>query len=114
MKTFKNWLQEEHPLDEGWMKNLAVGATMLGAGIGCNGTKEAPSQPQPKKVSKFDFARRDAAELRAKANQLQQNGMKSGTFVQGELQKPSGQSMIKKSNKSIQSSSVTSDAAADF
>ena len=35
MKKFKEWIVENpEAIEEGWMKNLAVGAGMLGAGMG--------------------------------------------------------------------------------
>lgn len=46
MKTFEEWIKEEHPeaLEEGWMKNLAVGGALLGAGMGVGGMMRGPAQ----------------------------------------------------------------------
>ena len=34
MKSFTEYLDENHPINEGWAKNLAIGAALAGAGMG--------------------------------------------------------------------------------
>lgn len=51
MKTFEQWLTEEHPLEEGMVKNLALGAALTGGlmgGIGYmrSGGEKAPNAKQ--------------------------------------------------------------------
>lgn len=46
MLTFIEWLDENHPVEEGWAKNLAIGGTMLAAGLGA-GRYMTPSANRP-------------------------------------------------------------------
>lgn len=50
MKKFDEWLREKHPehYDENWMRNIAMGGALLGAGMGIGaGMKGSPQAPQP-------------------------------------------------------------------
>jgi len=63
MRNFQTWVSEAHPdfcIEEGWMKNAALGATMMGAGLGIgsqfgsSNTSTSPTSPQQKQVVNQD------------------------------------------------------------
>ena len=107
LQKFEEWLKETHPesLEEGWMKNLAVGGALLGAGMGLgrmqNGQNTPDNQDQTQQVQTQQNAPMNAwqakkAELARRKAELQRKtqGMRSGetrTIIQGETQ-PQGSS----------------------
>jgi hypothetical protein len=123
MKTFEEWIEENHPesVQEGWMKNVALGGALLGAGMGIGGMgiggmgsgKSSPDNAVVSKTSKPKNAwqlKRD--EIRKQKEELTRKtqGLKSGesrTFIHGKAQSP-------KNYKSIDDKVVTSDDADEF
>jgi hypothetical protein len=111
-------------LEEGRWKNLAMAGALLGAGMGVGSRMHKAPAAAPNKPSAYQQAFHSKAQeaekqqLRDKAQQLRDKGLTKGTFVHGKLQEPkTGGTKQKKStdnSKRIESSSVTSDAAADF
>lgn len=61
MQSYKEWVSENHPesLDEGWGKNLAVGAAIMGAGMGLG--RMTKSNPQDKKINSYSVTSPAAA-----------------------------------------------------
>lgn len=124
MENFKEWLKkEDEKLEEGWMKNLAVGGALLGAGMGLgrmqnNAQPEQGQQPQAqvqqvqKSGSWLQYKKAEMARQKAELQRKTQ-GMKSGqsrTFVHGQEVSTTGPD----SDKDIESSSVTSPDAASY
>lgn len=119
MKTFEEWIKEEHPeaLEEGWMKNLAVGGALLGAGMGVGGMMRGPAQQgnpqqavtqqaQQKPMNAWQAKKAEMARQKAELQRKTQ-GMKNGqtrTIIQGQVQ----------DDKNIEGGSWTSPAASEF
>jgi len=108
-------MQEHHPdfYEEGFLKNLALGGSILGAsmGVGCSDNKDCKTNNNAWQQKKAEV-QRDKAELERKTT-----GLKSGesrTFIQGVPQKAIKKSSNNRTNKEIENSSTTSDAAKDY
>tara|TARA_Y100000034_G_C6910429_1_gene424504 strand:- start:16776 stop:17120 length:345 start_codon:yes stop_codon:yes gene_type:complete len=95
MRTFEEWLKDEN-LDEGLMKNLALGAALAGGAMGITGCGDS-SCKAPQSVD-YDSVRGDSLgkpfgkiyrqrreKLQQKAQQLRDAGRTSGTFRQDKL-----------------------------
>ena len=121
LKNFEEWIKDNHPeaIEEGWMKNLAVGGALLGAGMGLGRMQGQPdNQPEPQQnvtqqapINAWQHKKREIARQKAELQRKTQ-GMQSGqrrTFVHGQIQDTQD-----KYDKDIESSSVTSPAAAEF
>ncbi|MEI8270270.1 MAG: hypothetical protein WCG45_02785 [bacterium] len=120
--NFKEWLETQpEAIEEGWMKNLAVGGALLGAGMGLGRMQgQQNQQPEPqqnvtqqaKPMNAWQYKKMEIARQRAELQRKTQ-GMKSGqsrTFVQGQIQDTQDGNY----DKDIESSSITSPDAADY
>jgi len=95
-------------LEEGRLKNLALGGALLGAGLGIG--HMLPHTPKAKTGAYRAYFHSkehetEKQQLKDKAQQLRDRGLTKGTFIHGKLQEPDDESG---------SSTATSDDAADY
>lgn len=124
LPQFKEWLIEAHPLEESWLKNVALGGAMLGTGLGIGSYMNQPSpQAKPAVVQSADpsFGADDHPAMHGgkitgnDAYNQQTPNSKFSRFDQFVKRQDAKRAIQQKgTEKEIKSTSGVTDAATDF